>query len=107
MPTGEIERYTLLAQVTHRAAAVIHAGRRRAGLGVHGDAGQTRPAALFFITLHKSIGQTIFFCGPLSADSGGASIRRLLWVVESGVGGTDRAGESLAALRDWRSPWGR
>jgi hypothetical protein len=53
-----------------------------------------------YITLHKSIGQTIFFL----------TLFRLIWRrfhsappmgwSDCGVGGTDRAGESLVALHD-------
>jgi cytochrome b561 len=60
MPTGEIERYTLLAQVTHRAAAVLMlAAVVLAWVFMAMPADQA--GRFVFITLHKSIGQTIFF----------------------------------------------
>jgi cytochrome b561 len=60
MPTGEIERYTSLAQVTHWAAAVLMlAAVVLAWVFMAMPADQA--GRFVYITLPKSIGQTIFF----------------------------------------------
>jgi cytochrome b561 len=68
MPSGEIERYTSLAQVTHWAAAVL-----MLAVVVLAWVFMAMPAEqagrFAYITLHKSIGQTIFFL----------TLSRLIW----------------------------
>jgi cytochrome b561 len=68
MPSGEIERYTSLAQVTHWAAVVLMlAAVVLAWVFMAMPADQA--GRFVYITLHKSIGQTIFFL----------TIFRLIW----------------------------
>lgn len=60
LPSGEIERYTSLAQVSHWAAAVLMLAAVVL-VWVFMAMPAEQAGRFAYITLHKSIGQTIFF----------------------------------------------
>ena len=95
VPSRGTERYSSFAQADSLDSSLADVDRRRAGLGVHGDAGQ-KSGRFVYITLHKSIGQTIFFLA-LFRLVWRRSIRPRLCVPGLLLGRYYRAGELLAA----------